>query len=368
MRRIPILTFLAGLLIGAASVLLAPQASLPEPDATVRAVPDLGRESGPAPQISGTSPRAAPDPEAAASDRSREGARDAVAPERMPTAPLDRTCVVRARIVAVGGGVAARSTLFVRAQFGEHVCSGYATTDGDGVLTFTVRGVLPPDTPGILECEPGRPTGGLTLYVPPGVRGSVPLPHPLPVGGVDVGELRLQPTPVVGSGVVVDSRGGPLAGASVEFAVTGEGTGPTLYRVRTDAQGRFELRHSGVVRAAAITVTHRGFLEERLPAVRVGDDALRVTLTPAGSVQGRIRCAAGVRPKIWLQSSDGKVHKDATIWSGASGDTHRFAFRDVPAGQAVLQYGLSGGSLRSISIEVSEGDAAKPLELAIDAP
>ena len=83
----------------------------------------------------------------------------------MPTARVDRSCRLSFRLTHENGASATGSFHLV-ARFGKKTFSGYVHAGERGAMSFTITGVLPPDTPGSLQVAPGKMPYGLKLTLP----------------------------------------------------------------------------------------------------------------------------------------------------------------------------------------------------------
>ena len=107
-------------------------------------------------------------------------------------------------------------------------------------------------------------------------------------------------------------------------------------------------------REASISVSESGYLPMSEQPIRVGDDRLRLELRPSASVSGRIQCAKGLRPRVELRTSDGKLRTGGGSYNPKNG-SFRFTFDDVPPGAATFRFGRAGGELAEIRIHIAIG-------------
>ncbi|MCB9870360.1 MAG: carboxypeptidase regulatory-like domain-containing protein [Planctomycetes bacterium] len=349
--------FFAGLLLGLGLGLLAthfwwsPPPALATPDSDAR--PRGSSDGLPEPV------RSESEPEPASVKQTAPAETRVATPEGwMPTAPLDRSCTLRGRVLTPDGVPAAGRSFACCARFGDHRVAEYVTTDAEARFRFVVRGVLPPDTPGTLTMEPGEPSHGITAYIPPAESLEHPLPHPLPAAEVTLGDLRLRVRPLIGAGLVVDEFGRGVVGARVEFRVQAPGgTGTRVgYTLRTTTDGVFRLHSETPPGAVELHVRAAGHVASGPLHIAPGRDDLRITLPRAGELRGVVEHPARLQPSIALTGSDGKRYTPTT-WSGRIGDgvqrlRTKFSFSELPPGTATLSYGLPGQAPITLTVRV----------------
>jgi hypothetical protein len=155
------------------------------------------------------------------------------------------------------------------------------------------------------------------------------------------------------TGVVVDERGFPVAGARVTVDGAGFHGGAT-----TDKRGEFRVDGlpDGVL---ALAAAHPEHPTARLPHVAAGDD-LRVQLAPGGGVEGeaRDRVSGAAPPGLVVVVESGGEKREASI-------ERRGHFRAVgcPPGAATLRATAPGYLAASLAVEIPAGEFAHDVTL-----
>ncbi|QDU69727.1 hypothetical protein [Engelhardtia mirabilis] len=171
----------------------------------------------------------------------------------------------------------------------------------------------------------------------------VPLPTDLRVGSsggpvLELGDVALGPAPLTTSAVLLDHSGAPLAGQLVLFSERGsEG----LPFARTDAEGRFEVRHFPSIDGAPLSVS--------LPAEEGVRTAHRWELVPGQSGQV-VRAPAPTTVTVELQPVEGWVAPD-----------YFFVCLLDERGRVVASAGHQGESALSLAV-----DETGPFELWVE--
>jgi hypothetical protein len=190
------------------------------------------------------------------------------------------------------------------------------------------------------------------------------------VGGtVDVGTIKLGPGGVV-RGTVVESGGGPVAGARVSVSGPGRewfsfGAEPEII---SDGSGAFEAKGvpAGTVQVAA---SHPSYARSEQVSVEV-DPArptsdVRIVMTPGGRIEGSVRRRDGSPvPGAMISASTGDGMRFAPFArdsSATTGTDGRFAIENVRAGRGFLTIlsPAADGSMQSglsRELEVREGE------------
>jgi hypothetical protein len=95
---------------------------------------------------------------------------------------------------------------------------------------------------------------------------------------VDLGSIRLDPTPLIASGVAVDEAGRPMGGVTVRGSSTMHG-GPYRFSTTTRTDGSFQLR--GLCPEAYTDLDFSGSAGEgALPVVKMGATGVKCVLRP----------------------------------------------------------------------------------------
>ncbi|MEC7583161.1 MAG: carboxypeptidase-like regulatory domain-containing protein [Planctomycetota bacterium] len=129
---------------------------------------------------------------------------------------------------------------------------------------------------------------------------SLTLPEELPAARFDLGDCQLDEVPVQLAGRVVDEQGQPLSGVSIQVRRVFDGrhemfvVGGGLFGrfARTDAEGRFELRHT-FEEMSGLEVTLEGYYLEEMPDWSRGDTDLEFVMARAGKVVASIKDPPG---------------------------------------------------------------------------
>lgn len=198
---------------------------------------------------------------------------------------------------------------------------GRVRTDGDGrfrvferypewMLTDAASMLVRADSDGA-ECE-------------------VSIPSPVPVSGIDLGDLRLVPVPLLASGRVLSSDGGAIADASislqyksslpprplpdgVEVGGVPEWSTDSTRSVLSDARGHFELRAPSVYESTGLRVWAEGYETSPTLSFPSGAQGVEIVLQ---------RGVAPLRGRVLLQTHDAfaRVFVNAAGLSGGKPD------------------------------------------------
>jgi hypothetical protein len=151
--------------------------------------------------------------------------------------------VIHATLKDKAGRPAAYTSFFWSLSEGKHfMASGHVRSDAQGRLSFVVRRVpLPKAAAPRIEMWRSSPIFGLRITPPPSAKARANLQRwPLPPGPTRLGELVLEPVPVLVQGRVIDAAGRPLAHATVNITVTPTGSRhPHIHQVDAGADGMF---------------------------------------------------------------------------------------------------------------------------------
>lgn len=246
------------------------------------------------------------------------------------------------------------------------------TSDADGLVTFWTA-------PGAKEAAPrldvsrrarDRDASADETWL----LGSAFLPRVLGEGELaDLGELRLQPVPVIAEGRVLDAHGNPVARANLAF-LERFGDGPELPwfnlpdgRLTTVADGAFRLR-GRFPRALGVQVEAKGFALLRREDLEVGARGLELRLAPAeapapsGALTLDVRIDPEVFPDALILRIDGRDHDRRPDWFPGRALT----FERVPPGRYAVSVETRAGGLevaRVEDVEVRAGETAEDSRL-----
>ena len=173
------------------------------------------------------------------------------------------------------------------------------------------------------------------------------------------------------SGRVVDPRGEPIAGASVEARAEGLGGSggggmSSLNRSRTDADGGFELRavEPGLVTVAASAT---GFQEAQLSGLEAAAGGelrdVELVLRPGAMVRGTVLDAGGepvAGARVWI-SATGEERPEAYATTDGDG---RFEITGVRPGRRTVTASDDRGRQVAKSLEVATGGQSVELRFA----
>jgi hypothetical protein len=164
-----------------------------------------------------------------------------------------------------------------------------ATTDGDGRYAFPSAAG---EACGVFAVAPGKALDGYTVRAP----GAEPITGP-PIVLSESGSV---------SGEVENVAGRPVEGAQIARVVLmkDEKVGIPLGKLRaysieppaTDAKGRFELHGLPKGCTVALKVIHPLYAQRAVDGVTVGDDHVKVEMSPGIIVQGKVLARDGREP------------------------------------------------------------------------
>jgi RNA polymerase sigma-70 factor (ECF subfamily) len=183
---------------------------------------------------------------------------------------------------------------------GQLGASDGSRTDAEGRFRFNPWRYRAPGLSGALKIE-------FTVRALGDARASIERELPLPVGPVDLGDLRLIAIPIIAAGVVRDAEGQPvpLAPVSAELYTQRAGTYEEMLSVVTDESGAFTLRAATERKRLAICT----FLDGRQAALVTGLTpgsaealALELRLPPRSGIAGTVLLDEG------LSASSLRVH------------------------------------------------------------
>ena len=187
-----------------------------------------------------------------------------------------------------------------------------------------------------------------------------------PGAAVDVGRIRLEAGGVV-RGVVVDSRGAPIASARVTALGPGRPTFPSDPETSTDLDGSFELR-GAALGAVDVYASHPDFATGKAAGVMVEPETpavARVVLTAGGRIEGhaRRRDGSGIpNAYVYVQSIE-MGSRGFRDFVPVAPDGGSFLAEHVPPGRTVLELMMRAGDAftnrRSKHANVVEGETER---------
>ena len=163
----------------------------------------------------------------------------------------------------------------------------------------------------LLVLDAGRRSGPLELAAVHrqdgvGSRHAVlPVPGELPLGGaVELGDLRLGPSPLLAAGRVADAAGHGLPGAEIQVRASGAGgtySGPLEPHLHwtSEAEGSFELYGVPTGPKLRLTAVHRErpeLLDAESTPLDPGTRGVKLQLAPGGTLTGSLKLPEGLLP------------------------------------------------------------------------
>jgi len=264
--------------------------------------------------------------------------------------------VVNLRVLGVDGAPVAGETVHLAYVDEQWVDFSPADTDAEGRLRLVI-----PRTPKHLYIL-RRGAGKLTTYAGT-ARIAADRWQP---AEQDAGDVRLQPEPVSARGRIVDANGEPVAGLLLETPISlrpGR-SGPASYssdrnpfrlRVRTDAQGRFELCELHPLRDRyEMSLTHADLLSPNKGlTVWMQAQEREYQLVARSRVAGRLAAGLGqLSLPLQLKHQKTGARLSVPVENGA------FEHRDVPPGRYDLIVGDATTGFVVEAIDVPAGGAA----------
>ncbi len=197
----------------------------------------------------------------------------------------------------------------------------------------------------------------------------VPLLRELARRDTDIGDVRLEPEPVVASGIVALP---PDQGFSRSVTVAAVVIGPTVedsivLETHVDSEGRFEVRSAlrgGVIalRAAPEPGFNTGLLPGPLVTVQFGTHDIRLTIEFGGSMSGSVVGAELRPPTIQVRCSNSAGSDDVRCWVGAG----PFHFSALNPGRYRVELRLSGETLSAVPLIATDGVLVTATETSLD--
>lgn len=158
----------------------------------------------------------------------------------------------------------------------------------------------------------------------------------------DLGDVTVHFAPLLVAGRVEDSEGKPVAGAVVRV-VTARDV-PVDLGARTDRHGRFLIRGSGTTGELLVTKPlHR---QTEVVSFRCGQTRVRVALTEAGGITGRVHAPRGDHC-VRLQSVDTSWRSEVPVANDGS-----FACMSVPPGR--VRVGLADSGMYEVVVAANQ--------------
>lgn len=183
------------------------------------------------------------------------------------------------------------------------------------------------------------------------------LPRRLGLGVHHLGVVTLRGPPLVVGGQLVDQVGHPAADVSLRVSHQCEDERWVQLRrmpVRTDAQGRFEVRGDAEPRPHVLTAEGPGFLPLRDVPFALGADHLRLVLTRAGALTGRVLLDDGIEP--WMVTACLSDPADPATKPEQLDARARFVLAPLAPGRVRLTIAAhTVGVLHEVELEVPPG-------------
>lgn len=181
------------------------------------------------------------------------------------------------------------------------------------------------------------------------------------------------------TGTVVDPKDRPIAGATVQ---TGEGRSPlpfappetSAWTASTGPDGRFALSDLAAGQRLRITVSQDGYASRTLSGIELPSQPLRVVLSPAGRIAGRVVDEEG-NPlrQAFLEigpSGSGPMFGGRAMLMGSkpvvTNEAGEFEFRDIEPGTLTMRASAQGyRSSEKSGLEVPAGGELTGVELVL---
>jgi hypothetical protein len=282
-------------------------------------------------------------------------------PGLMPVADPQAELVLTGTLVDSEGRIVANQSLRGELISAQGRVGAFCDTDAAGRFHWHHRGALPPAVARFEIWQQERPRARIEVWTPPLSRARIAISEPLRQGPRDLGILTLESSRLLVRGWVRDETGRPVADAEIEVVVApreqaagvlpGDGIrvggffdlasqGINLqarsYDLKSDAEGRFELRRDAPAGEIKLRARKPGRAPSRLLSVAAGTDELELQLLPGHLVHLRVRHRDGralgpLRFELKLDSHP-EWEPQATVLREASELNLHYA--DMPAAAA----------------------------------
>ena len=209
----------------------------------------------------------------------------------------------------------------------------------------------------------------------------IALPAQLMAGSYDLGDLRLEPAPILVAGRVHDISGAPIAGVNlhVQQKLFVHANGEEIYDDSQDAltvsseDGSFAIYGDPPGPALRLLASQRAFLSPAPLPFTPGTEGLELTMLRAGSLEGSLTfplLAKGSRITLQLVGADAIVVNELKLKQESG--IERFAFATLVPGVYDLNFKLASQQATFYTItgiQVLEGEPTRdprlqPVELA----
>ncbi|MBK9386194.1 MAG: carboxypeptidase regulatory-like domain-containing protein [Planctomycetes bacterium] len=211
------------------------------------------------------------------------------------------------------------------------------------------RFLLRSDGEGWIRCGLGDEVRGGALELvleEPGTsprRGRIAFPPALDPGEHALGDVELRADTLLASGRVLDRTGRGISMASITVQPTPpEGRAPVTRPLRTDREGRFEIRAETSTSTIALRAEAIGYAPGVLRDIAPGSSELTLILEDGGRCEGSVILPAGFDAKsleihaaLTPASPLSPGHIKRTLHLGPRG---KFAIGDLPAGRLDLEF------------------------------
>ncbi|MEM7307086.1 MAG: hypothetical protein AAF682_10475 [Planctomycetota bacterium] len=209
----------------------------------------------------------------------------------------------------------------------------------------------------------------------------VDLSYHLAAGENALGDLVLEPPPLVAEGLVVDDLGLPVAGARLTVE-SGQQVHPEVdrwswhsvrdLRINSDENGRFQLRGWVPEGRLALQATHPDYIAPERLEFAPGSRQLAITMPGAGTLRGKLQLDEGVEPRdVSLRLIDVRTQEPPKSARRTLKDGGAFELTRVPAGTYDLHVQLSDSDepllvidqLLAVPGEVNDDPRLNPIDL-----
>ncbi|MFT7617019.1 MAG: hypothetical protein ACI97A_000652 [Planctomycetota bacterium] len=275
----------------------------------------------------------------------------------MPRIDTQAQCLLRGLLVETNGTMSSSQDLHWTATFGPQTLRGYTSTDAFGRFEIPLKGGIQTGEIGSLKIILGKLSRGLQLDPPVAQIANVTLPLSLPRGEYFLGDVSWRQLPLIARGTIVDQAGAPMPRVDVEFSLYDtQKEVMNFWKVKTDKEGRFELRYDTDAKNVSFKVKKFSYLEIQRDGA-VGQDDWHITLKKSARLSGVVTKSDG-KLKMILVTADGAKHENPTTRQGKSGISFRFS--EVAPGWAHLTISSSFGIVGEERIKLLPGNNSTP--------
>lgn len=184
-------------------------------------------------------------------------------------------------------------------------------------------------------------------------------PRPTP-GENALGDVVLEPMPQLAAGRVVDERGTPVAGASIQaFAAKGSESAEPIWEQLTESatsarNGSFVIAGRSDASLLGLLARHASFVRAQIVPVQRGAQDVVLRLQRAGAIAGHVQCDERWPIEIEARTEDAEGGRERVL---PDADTGRFRIERLPAGRYSLDAVLGGHEV------VARAEGFDPLDL-----